>query len=90
MGLRTVLLASSLLVATVVACGDTPVFSWTTEIWATDAETQSIARMEGETLVVKPTSDPYFNELICMPKDGPRQAVNACNQIIRKCKVWEK
>lgn len=66
-----------------------PAWKWNPEIWAGDSQTQSITRQKKGELVVIPTSDPSFDEMVCVHKSEPRKAKEAYFEVINKCKVWD-
>jgi hypothetical protein len=69
-----------------IACdGKAPTFNWHPAIWATDSRTQLIVR--GDERI--PTSDPRFDNMICIAKDEPGKAQQACYEVILQCEKWK-
>jgi hypothetical protein len=75
-----------------VACGGgAPPFAWSPKIYVADSRTQSIVREDANGIIEQiKTSDVAFDEMICINKDEPRKALSAYQEIVKKCKQWEK
>lgn len=63
-----------------------PIFDWHPAIWATDSKLQVVVRSGIKT----PTSDPAFDEMVCIHKSEPRKALEACQKVINACQTWKK
>jgi hypothetical protein len=66
--------------------GQAPPFDWAPKLYYGDSGTQSIA---GAEEIIK-TSDPRFNEMVCMAKNQPSEVLKKVRVIYDSCEVWKK